>query len=195
MRSSRGGVRAPGPTPSAAPAPAARRGTSACRSTRCRRPTRRSSRSIPPSDVTQSASSSASPLFAPSVARSLRMPVEVSACTTAIIFGAGCASSSVCGSIGVPHGASTRTTSAPHRAATSHMRPPNTPLTPITTVSPGPTKLTNAASMPGGPGARDGERQLILRLEAVSQAITDLVHQRDEVRVEVAEHRPRHTPR
>src|SRR5439155_8071066 len=58
---------------------------------------------------------------------------------------------SAAGSIGVPHSASTRTTSAPQRAATSVMRSPNTPLTPTTTTSPGRTTFTNAASMPAEP--------------------------------------------
>ena len=82
---------------------------------------------------------------------SLRTPVEVSACTTAMIAGAGWADRSRCGSIGSPHGASTRTTSAPSRPATSHIRSPKTPLTPTTTGSPGRTKFTNDASMPAEP--------------------------------------------
>ena len=89
---------------------------------------------MPPSEVTQSASSKASPLAEPSSAKSLRTPVEVSAWTTAITAGAGWASRMRCGSRGVPQSASTRTTLAPHRAATSHMRSPNTPFTPTTTV-------------------------------------------------------------
>ena len=62
-----------------------------------------------------------------------------------------CASSSRCGSIARPHGASTRTTSAPQRRATSHMRSPNTPFTPTITVSPGSTRLTKQVSMPAEP--------------------------------------------
>ena len=88
---------------------------------------------------------------------SLRTPVEVSACTTAIIAGDGWASASCCGSMGWPHGASTRTTSAPQRDATSHIRSPNTPFTPITTASPGRTKLTKEASMPAEPVALTGK--------------------------------------
>src|SRR5207244_2329071 len=82
--------------------------------------------------VTESTSSSASPLPAPSGSMSLRTPVDVSACTTAMIVGDGWASSRRCGSMAMPHSASTRTTSAPQRDATSHMRSPNTPFTPIT---------------------------------------------------------------
>ena len=122
------------------------------------RSTRHSSISsgIPPSEVTQSTSRSASPLFAPSSAMSLRTPVEVSACTTAMTLGDGCASSNCCGSMAFPQATSTRCTVAPARDATSHMRPPNTPFTPMTTSSPGRTTLTNAASMPAEPVALTG---------------------------------------
>ncbi len=106
---------------------------------------------MPPSDVTQSTSSSASPLRSRNGAMSLRTPVDVSACTTAITFGFGCAAASASGSIGRPHSASTRTTSAPQRAATSVIRWPKTPFTPTTTTSPGFTTLTNDASMPADP--------------------------------------------
>ena len=51
----------------------------------------------------------------------------------------------------VPHSASTRTTSAPPRRATSHIRSPNTPLTPTIAVSPGSSRLTKHASMPAEP--------------------------------------------
>ena len=50
-----------------------------------------------------------------------------------------------------PHCSSTRTRSAPQRVATSHMRSPNRPLTPTTTVSLGPITFTNAVSMPADP--------------------------------------------
>ena len=109
------------------------------------------STSMPPRLVTQSTSSSASPLAAPNGAMSVLTPVDVSAWTTAISLGAGWASRRRSGSTGWPQGTSTRTTSAPQRAATSHMRAPKTPLTPITTGSPGSTTFTNAASMPAEP--------------------------------------------
>ena len=98
-----------------------------------------------------STSSSASPLPLPSASISLRTPVEVSACTTAMIAGDGWAASSRSGSIGSPHSASTRMTSAPWREATSHIRSPKTPFTPTTTGSAGRTKLTKDASMPAEP--------------------------------------------
>ena len=85
-----------------------------------------------------------------------RTPVEVSACTAAMIFGDGCAAATFSGSTGSPNGKSTRVTSAPQRAATSHIRSPNRPLTAITTGSPGFTKFTNAASMPAEPVADSG---------------------------------------
>src|SRR5680860_1308304 len=50
-----------------------------------------------------------------------------------------------------PQGASTVETSAPARRATSAKRPPNTPLTPTTTRSPGSTRLTTTASRPALP--------------------------------------------
>ncbi len=50
-------------------------------------------------------------------------------------------------------------TSAPQRAATSAMRPPNTPLTPTRTRSPGSTRLTTQVSHPrtACPTDRHGE--------------------------------------
>src|SRR5208282_5564346 len=51
----------------------------------------------------------------------------------------------------LPHGASTRVTRAPQRSATSHIRVPNTPLTPMMTSSPGSIKLTKQNSMPALP--------------------------------------------
>ena len=95
--------------------------------------------------------SSASPLALPRGSISFRTPVEVSAWTTAITAGEGCAVRSWAGSSGSPHSASTRTTSAPWRHATSHIRSPKTPFTPTTTGSPGRTKLTNEASIPAEP--------------------------------------------
>jgi hypothetical protein len=51
---------------------------------------------------------------------------------------------------------STRTTDAPQRDATSTIRSPNSPFTATTATSPGPTVLTNAASMPADPVADSG---------------------------------------
>jgi len=88
---------------------------------------------------------------------SLRTPVDVSACTRAIIVGARWAASTAPGSRGSPHGASTATTSAPSRLATSHIRVPNSPFTPTTTTSPGRTKFTKAVSIPPEPVALTGK--------------------------------------
>ncbi len=121
---------------------------------------------------------------------SLRTPVEVSACTTAMTAGAGWASSSACGSSGRPQSASTRTTSAPQRPATSHMRSPNTPLTPMTTVSPGRTTLTNAASIPAEPVPLTGNVSgLSVRKTWRSRSLVSSSSV-DELGVEVAEQRP-----
>src|SRR6266511_5519002 len=54
-------------------------------------------------------------------------------------------------SSGFPHSSSTRTTSAPQRIATSHLRLPKTPLTATTAMSPGSSRLTKHASMPAEP--------------------------------------------
>src|SRR4051794_11556426 len=162
---------------------------------------------MPPSEVTQSTTNRASPLASPMQATSLRTPVEVSAWTTAITAAPGWASITASGSSGRPHGASTRTTSAPWRRATSHMRSPNSPLTPTTTTSPGPTTAglpvapdDHAAPGPahvadgrlraGRAGAAHGERECVGRAEDGPQALVRLVQQGDELRVEVPEERP-----
>ena len=107
---------------------------------------------MPPSDVTQSTSSSASPFAARrAAATSLRTPVDVSACTTAMTRRARVRVEQRCGSIGWPHGrrpARPRRRTAP---ATSHMRSPNTPLTPMTTDVAGLDHVDEAASMPAEP--------------------------------------------
>ena len=104
-------------------------------------------------------------LIACSGAISFSTPVEVSACTTASARAWGAAawaSSSRWGSIAVPHSASTRTTVAPARRATSHIRSPNTPLTPTITVSSGSTRLTKHASMPADPVPEIGKVSALL---------------------------------
>ena len=95
----------------------------------------------------------------------------------------------VAGRARAPHGASTRTTSAPHRRATSHIRSPNTPLTPTITVSPGSSRLTKHASMPAEPVPEIGSVSAFFGLEDGAQAVAGLVEDREEVRVEVAEQR------
>src|SRR3954454_12088935 len=111
---------------------------------------------MPPREVTQSASSRASPLPSASGTRSDRTPVEVSACTAAMSFGDGCAASTRSASTGWPQSCSTAITSAPQREATSTIRCPNSPFTATTTTSPGPTVLTNAASIPADRVADSG---------------------------------------
>ncbi len=85
-----------------------------------------------------------------------RTPVDVSAWTAAITLGLGCASTTRWTSTGRPHSCSTAMTSAPQRAATSHIRWPNSPFTATTTTSPSETVLTNAASIPAEPVALIG---------------------------------------
>jgi hypothetical protein len=116
-----------------------------------------SATAMPPSEVTQSSTTSAP---APRAARAIastgwQAPVDVSACTNATSDGrtraitAAIASSSST----EPHSASTRVTRAPWRLATSHMRSPKTPATPITTSSPGSTRFWKQVSMPPLPVA------------------------------------------
>ncbi len=85
-------------------------------------------------------------------------PVEVSACTKATTLGRtwSIAAAIALGASAAPHSLSTRVTRAPARAATSHMRSPNTPATPTTTPSPGSRRFTRHASMPAEPVALSG---------------------------------------
>ena len=100
---------------------------------------------------------------AATAATSLRTPVLVSACTRAITSGCRMGASRAPGSSGRPHGASTRTTSAPQRPATSHIRSPNRPLTPITTTSPGSDRVDEGRLHARRPGARDGQGERVRR--------------------------------
>ena len=80
-------------------------------------------------------------------------PVEVSAWTmaTAFTFSFFSASSIRPKSHVSPHGISIFTSFAPQRPTMSAMRLPNTPAATTTTVSPGSTTFTSAASMPADP--------------------------------------------
>ncbi len=85
--------------------------------------------------------------------------MEVSAWTKASSEAAGVRASTfrtASGSTARPHSCSTTTASAPQRCTFSFMRPPKTPLTQTTTVSPGCTRLTKQASMPTEPGPEIG---------------------------------------
>ena len=135
-----------------------------------------------------STSSSASPFPVASGPMSLRTPVEVSACTTAMIAGAGWAARSRCGSIGSPHGASTRMTSAPSRPATSHIRSPKTPLTPTTTGSAGPHEVHERRLHACRSRPADRQGQGVRRSEDLTQTIVRVVEQPEELRIEVSEH-------
>ena len=89
-----------------------------------------------------------------------------------------------------PTGLSTRTTSAPHRAATSHIRSPNSPLTPTTTTSPSATVLTKAASIPADPVPDTGSVRALAVRNTVRSPLAGLVEQGEELGVEMAEERP-----
>ena len=149
---------------------------------------------MPPSDVTVSTSSSVSVCCsAASGAISFSTPVDVSACTTASsarlrVARAARRAAAADRSRG-PTAASTRTTSAPHRRATSHMRSPNTPLTPMIAVSPGSSRLTKHASMPAEPVPLIGSVSAFVGAEHGAQAVGDLVEHDEEVGIEVPEHR------
>src|SRR5262249_41822387 len=78
--------------------------------------------------------------------------------------------------ITAPHGASTRTTVAPARAATSAIRPPKTPFTHTTISSPGSTRLTTHPSMPALPVPEIGMvRSLVVPKTTRSRAFTSSI--------------------
>ena len=83
-------------------------------------------------------------------------------------------------------------TAAPARWATSVMRWPKTPLTQTTILSPGSIRLTTQVSMPADAGAADGERQTVLRAEHLAQHLLRLVHDVQELGIEMADQRRRH---
>src|SRR5690554_1577859 len=117
---------------------------------------------VPPREVTVSTMVSAPYLLAiwHSVCASDWAPVEVSACTKATTATPGLAfsaSSSFCGSTGLPHSSSTTMAVPPQRSTFSIMRPPNTPLRHTMTLSPGSTRFTKHASMPTEPGPDIGK--------------------------------------
>ena len=89
-----------------------------------------------------------------------RTPVEVSACTTATSFGrvSRMAAATASGSMMRPHAASTRRTSAPQREATSHIRSPKTPFTPMTTAVPRLQQVDEGGFHPRAARAGDRER-------------------------------------
>ena len=109
----------------------------------------------PPSEVTESTRNNAPASWVSFEIspKGVNAPVEVSACTIATSLGLRpLSASAICaGSIMWPHSASTFTTSAPQRAATSAMRVPKTPLIPTTTSSPGSMRLVKQNSMPALP--------------------------------------------
>ena len=119
-----------------------------------------SSTGRPERDVTQSRTTSAPASRAALAISSTgwQTPVDVSAWTNDTTFGfvVAIASDIAFASRVLPHSTSTVVTTAPARRATSAMRTPNTPLIPTTTVSPGSSRFTKAASMPALPVAEIG---------------------------------------
>ena len=80
-------------------------------------------------------------------------PVEVSAWTIPTTLGPTrwIAALTSSGSKTSPYGRSIAVTSAPARSATSSIRPPKTPLTQTSILSPGSIRLTTTASIPAEP--------------------------------------------
>ena len=91
-----------------------------------------------------------------------------------------------------PHGASTFVTFAPQRSATSAMRLPKTPFTPMTTSSPGSIKIHKTKFHARAAGAADRERHFIFRHEDNAQHRFDFLHHLHENRIEMADERQAH---
>ncbi len=92
----------------------------------------------------------------------------------------------------VPQADSTLVTFAPQRSATSHMRVPKTPLTPMMTSSPGFDEIDAAKFHAGAASAADGKRHVVLGLENFAKHRLDLFHHFDEDGIEVADERLGH---
>src|SRR4051812_13507045 len=166
----------------------------------------------PPSDVTQSIATSAPCFRAAATMASMgwRAPVVVSTCTNArsFVFFFASARSTSAGSTISPGGTSTTSTSAPARRAISASRCPKYPVTATTRLRGGP--------LPEYPGARhdcavavfeqvhhdrletgragrgDWHRVVIGGAVHRAQAAHRLVHEVDEVRVQVSDECLRH---
>ena len=138
-----------------------------------------------------STSSSASPLPAPSGAMSLRTPVEVSACTTAMIAGAGWAASEPRrGSIGSPHGGVDPDDVGAE--AVRHLAHPlaEDAVDPDDDGVAGPHEVDERGLHAGRAGPAHGQGQRVRGGEDLAQAVVRVVEQGEELRVEVAEHGP-----
>ena len=148
---------------------------------------------IPPSDVTVSTSSSVSVCCnAASGAISFSTPVDVSACTTASTRACGLRALRVEQLLRVDCAAPRRVDAHDLRAArraTSHMRSPNTPFTPMITVSPGSSRLTKHASMPAEPVPLIGSVS-VFSVRKTSRSRSAISSSTDEeVGIEMPEHR------
>ena len=138
-----------------------------------------------------STSSSASPLAAPRGATSLRTPVDVSACTTAMMDGSGWAARRASGSIGLPQGASTRTTCAPRPVR--HFAHPFAE----DAVDPDHDRVSRSHEVhergfhPRRAGAAEGQGQGVGGGEDLPEALVGGVEKGQELGVEVPQDRPR----
>ena len=88
-----------------------------------------------------------------------------------------------------PNGRSIVVTCAPARPATSAMRPPKTPLTQTSILSPGSIRLTTQVSIPALPVPLTASVERVLRLKHLPQHRLRLVHDLQEIRVEVPDGR------
>ena len=193
----RASIRATGPLGEASPAPGrgARRGTSGCRSSRRRSPHPSTSSGMPPSEVTVSTQQERVGLLRGprgvrcrcgrrSTSRRARPPPASSP-------GPGAARRGAARGRGPrPTAASTRTTSAPTRRATSHIRSPKKPLTPTMTGVARLEQVDEAGLHAGRARPRDGEGEPVGRLEDGPQPVAGLVEEIEELGVEMAEDGP-----
>ena len=153
---------------SAARGRAGRRGTSACPENAASTPASSSDSSTPPSDVTQSTSSSAScsAHAAAKPSSGWRTPVDVSAWTTnRAANGSRAASRSASVGIARPHGASTRVTSAPRRVERVGHPLAEQAVNPADDAVAGGDQVVDQRLHARAAGARDRERDLVVGAE------------------------------
>ncbi len=131
---------------------------------------------------------SASPLPSPRRSMSLRTPVEVSACTTAIMLGDGCAASRRSGSIGSPQSASTRdNVGAMTRRHFAHPLAEHAVDADDDRVA-RPDEVDEGGLHAGRAGPAHRQRQCVGGGEDLTQPVVRLVEEGQELRIEVAEH-------
>ncbi len=72
------------------------------------------------------------------------------------------------------------------------MRVPKKPLTQATSLSPGSMQIDDARFHARHAGGADGKSEMVLGLECLPQHVLDLVHEHDELRIEVPHERRGH---